>query len=177
MGTAADKKIEKLIGDLFSSKHEVVQSAIKVIPKEGNAQMVVPMLRAHKAWAQDKGLQADIEQVLKEMKDEKAIPELITALEDVEFEQERGLILSIFWNAGLFPVNHIPVLIKQAMKGDYLVSLEALTVIENIEAQIDQEIWQNASDDLDYFLNEHGDEPHADLVYELKQVISSRLHD
>ncbi len=176
MGVAEDKKIEKLIGDLFSPKHEVVESAIKEIPKKGNARIVLPMLRAHKAWAQDRVLQAEIEKVLKEMKDEKAIPELISALEDVEFEQERGLILSIFWNAGLFPVDYIPVLIKQAIKGDYLVSLEALTVIENIEAQIDQEIWENASDDLDYFLNEHGDEPHADLVYELKQVISSRLN-
>lgn len=166
------KRADTLLTDLFSTKSDTVRKALEKVPSQGNAQMIIPLLKTYNSWSNEEDIQNKIAHILGELKTESAIPELIEALEDPEFDAERALIVSTFWHAGLYPISDIDVLVRHAIRGDFFVTLEVLTVIENIEAQIDTQLLQDAIFDIDEFLDEHPDEPHSELLNQLKEVIT-----
>lgn len=167
------KKKEALLSDLFSTRAETVRAALDKIPEEGDARMIIPLLKTYNAWETDPAIRAKIEKILGELKTESAVPELIEALEDPEFDALRALIISVFWHAGIYPVSDFDILIKNAIRGDYMVALEVITVIENIDAPLDGELLNNAIFDLEDFLDAHPEAPHAELIAELKQVLTT----
>lgn len=170
---AKNKKIEALIAALFSADKKEVFDALKKIPKEGDPRVIIPMLRAYKAWSTESEVQTEIEHILKQLKAEGSIAELITALEDSDFANERAFVISIFWNAGLLPIDDVSVLVRHAVQGDYMIALEVLTVIENIDAKLDDNMVAESIDEIEHFLDQTPDAPHAELLYELKQVLTS----
>jgi HEAT repeat protein len=169
MSKAKTKKIDALLSDLFSAKEETVLKALEKVPEEGNSKLIIPLLKAFKEWEGSPQIQSKVESILKQLKSESAVPELITALEDPDFEDQRALIISAFWNSGIFPENDVDVLVRQAIRGDYMVALEAITVIENIEAEMDPDMLQDAIFDLDEALDSEEME-HTPLLIELKKL-------
>src|SRR5690554_1581375 len=158
------KKSQELIEDLFSTRKETVKSALIKIPEAGNSSMIIPLLKTYVSWESDADIQNSIAKILRELKTESAVPELIEALEDPEFDEIRALILSAFWHSGIYPVNDLNILVRHAIRGDYFVTLEAITVIENIETAMDLEMIQDAIFDVDEFLEDHPDEMHSELL-------------
>ena len=167
------KKSQELIEDLFSTKKDTVKAALIKIPAEGNSTMIIPLLKTYVSWESDEDIQNKIAKILRELKTESAVPELMEALEDPEFDSIRALILSAFWHSGIYPVNDLDVLVRHAIRGDYFVTLEAITVIENIEAPMDVEMIQDAIFDIDDFLEEHPDEMHSELLTQIKNVLTT----
>jgi len=167
------KRIQGLIQDLFSAQKDVVKSALKKIPSQGNAEVIIPLLKTYVSWESDENIQNDIAKILGELKTESAIPELIEALEDPEFDSIRALILSSFWHSGLYPVDDIGVIVRHAIRGDFLVTLEAITIIENIEAPSDVDTIQDAIFDIDEFLEQYPNEMHSELLVQLKTVFTT----
>lgn len=171
MSKEKTSKKDELISDLFSPKEETVLKALQKVPSEGNARFVIPLLKTFREWESSGEIRSKVESILKQLKSESAVPELITALEDPEFEDQRALIISAFWNSGIFPENDVDVLVRQAIRGDYMVALEALTVIENIEAEMDHDMLQGAIFDLDEALETEETE-HTPLLVELKKLLT-----
>ncbi len=167
------KRAEALLTDLFSTKSDTVRKALEKVPEQGDARIVLPLLKTYKAWEGEPDIREKIAVILGQLKTESAIPELIEALEDPQFDEDRTLIVSSFWHSGLYPVNDIDLLVKHAIRGDFMVALEVLTVIENIEAISDMEMLQEAIFDIDDFLDVHPDAPHAELLNELKKVLNT----
>ena len=166
------KRTDTLLTDLFSTKSDIVRRALDKIPSQGNAKMIIPLLKTYKSWEDKEDIQNKIAHILGELKTESAIPELIVALEDPEFDTERALIVSTFWHAGLYPISDVDVLVRHAIRGDFFVTLEVLTVIENIEEQIDNQLLQDAIFDIEEFVEDHPDAPHTELLNQLKEVIT-----
>ncbi len=167
------KKAETLVAGLFSADQEKVVSTLEKIPHEGEAALIIPLLKTYREWYADETIRTAISKIMMELKTEAAIPALIAALNEPEFEADRAFIISVFWNAGLFPVDDVNVLVRHAILGDYLVTLEALTVIENIESKIPQETVQESILDIEEYLDDHPEEQHSELLVELKQVLTS----
>jgi len=170
------KKREALLANLFSAKADKVRNAIAKIPDEGDPSLIFPMLRSYHGWEQEEDIRTGIAQILMQLKTESAIPVLLRALEEPEFESDRAFIISIFWNAGLFPVEHIDFLVRQAIIGDFMVALEVLTVIENIESGIDQTMAQEAMLDIDEYLEENPEAVQAELLRQIKQFLHTYLN-
>lgn len=167
------KRAEALLADLFSTRSDTVRKALEKVPDQGDARMVLPLLKTYNAWAGEPDIQEKIATILRQLKTESALPELITALDDPQFDDDRALIISAFWHSGLYPVNDIDLLVKHAIRGDFMVTLEVLTVIENIETLDDMEMLQEVIFDIDDFLDVHPDAPNAELLNELKQVLNT----
>lgn len=167
------KKVDLLLSNLFSTRKDEVLAALDKIPSQGNAKVVIPLLKTYKAWEDDGMIRGGIEKILRELKTETAIPELITALEDPDYEEERALIISSFWNAGLFPISDVDVLIRHAIRGNFMVALEVITVVENIESEIDEQVLQDGIFDIDEFLDSEPNAPHSELLAELKDVLTA----
>lgn len=167
------KKIQELIQDLFSTKKETVKAALIKTPLQGNSSFIIPLLKTYLAWSDDESIQDDIAKILGELKTESVIPELVTALEDPEFDSIRGLILWSFWNSGLYPTEDLDVIVKHAIRGDFLVTLEALTIIDNMEPPTNTEIIQDAIFDIDDFIEEHPDAEQVQLLQEIKEILTT----
>ena len=167
------KKSQELIEDLFSTKRDTVKATLIKIPAQGNSAMIIPLLKTYVSWESDADIQHTIATILGELKTESAVPELIEALEDPEFDAIRALILSAFWHSGIYPINDLGVIVRHAIRGDYFVTLEAITVIENIEAPMDVEMIQDAIFDIDDFLEEHPDELHSELLAQIKNILTT----
>lgn len=166
------KKSQLLIEDLFSTKRDTVKAALIKIPTQGNSAMIIPLLKTYISWESDEDIQSGIAKILAQLKTESAVPELVEALDDPEFDSIRALILSSFWHSGIYPINDLNVLVRHAIRGDFFVTLEAITVIENIEAPMDIEMIQDAIFDIDDFLDEHPEEMHSELLVQLKKVLT-----
>ena len=167
------KRTQDLLEDLFSVKRDIVRSALVKIPSQGNAGMIIPLLKTYISWESDENIQNEIAKILGQLKTESAVPELVDALEDPEFDAIRALIISSFWHSGIYPISDLNVLVKHAIRGDFFVTLEAITVIENIEATMDVEMIQDAIFDIDEFLDDHPEEIHSDLLVQLKNLLTT----
>jgi hypothetical protein len=174
--TSQKKKIESLVNDLHSTHSERVLKALKRIPEEGNATMVQPLLRTYLAWPNDEAIRAEVEKILGELKTRDAIPHLINALDEKEFDSIRGLIISVFWHAGIYPSDELDVLIRHAIRGDYSVALEVVTVLENTDEFTDPDMAQQHMLDIDDYLDRHPDAEHAPILDQLKQVLKEQYN-
>lgn len=173
MTNNTSKRTQAILENLFSTKRDIVQAALKKIPSQGNAGMIIPLLKTYVSWESDEDIQNEIAKILAQLKTESAVPELVEALEDPEFDAIRALILSSFWHSGIYPISDLDVLVRHAIRGDFFVTLEAITVIENIEAAMDVEMIQDGMFDIDEFLDEHPDEPHSELLAQLKNLLTT----
>lgn len=174
--TVKNKKVEALMSLLHSSKSAEVIGALKKIPEQGNASLVKPLLRAYLAWPDDADIQARIEKILGELKTQEAVPELLSALEEDEFDSLRALIISVFWHAGIYPSDELDILIKHAIRGDYMVAVEVVTVAENSDVFTDPDLVQQYMLDIDDFLDEHPEAPHASVLEQLKTVLKNQYN-
>ncbi len=43
------KRTDTLLADLFSAKADTVRAALEKVPSQGNARMVIPLLKTYKA--------------------------------------------------------------------------------------------------------------------------------
>jgi len=176
MSTTKNKKVEALMSLLHSTKSTEVIAALKKIPDQGNASLVKPLLRTYLAWPDDADIQERIEKILGELKTQEAIPELISALEDGEFDSLRAMIISVFWHAGIYPTDELDVLIKNAIRGDYMVAVEVVTVVENSDVFTDPDLVQEFMLDIEEFLDDNPDAPHASVLEQLKTILKGQYN-
>jgi HEAT repeat protein len=169
-----DKNDAATLAGLFSSAADEVLAALNEIHDHGQHTMVEPLLKTISDWPHDAAIQRKARTILTELKTEAAIPALIDALKKESYATLRAFVISVFWQAGIYPVEHIDVLVAQAIKGDYNVALEALTVIENMEADWDYDELQGALLDIDEYLDKYPDAPHAAILKSLKEILIER---
>lgn len=169
--TTKTKKTEALANDLHSTKPEQVLGALKRIPEEGNASLIKPLLRTFLAWPDDEDIKSKTKKILGELKTRDAIPELIAALDEDEFESIRALIISVFWHAGIYPSDELEVLIRHAIRGDYMVAVEVITVLENSDEFTDPDLVQQFMLDIDEYLDSYPDVEHAVVLLQLKEIL------
>ena len=174
--TAKSKKVEAVVSLLHSTKSAEVISALKKIPEQGNATLIKPLLRTYLAWPNDPDIQARTQKILGELKTQSAVPELISALGEEEFETVRALIISVFWHAGIYPTDELDVLIQNAIKGDYMVAMEVLTVVENSDVFTDPDLVQQYMLDIDEYLDSNPEADHASILEQLKDVLKSQYN-
>lgn len=161
---------------LHSTKTNEVIGALQKIPEQGNATLIKPLLRTYLAWPDVADIRARIEKILGELKTQEAIPELISALQSEEFGELRAMIISVFWHAGIYPTDELDVLISNAIKGDFMVALEVVTVVENSDVFTDPDMVQDFMLDIDEFLDENPEAPHASVLEQLKTVLKDQYN-
>jgi hypothetical protein len=155
---------------LFATEVDKVFAALQEIPEKGNASFVLPLLKTYKAWETDEGIRAKIGTILYELKTPEAIPELMKALELPELQKEKAFILSIFWNAGLIPTE-LDILVRQALKGDFMVAFEVFTIAEQMVDTVDAEMARDAVFDIEDYLDEHPDADHVEVLQQLRILL------
>ena len=144
-----NKRITNIINDLSSSDEKKVFTALKQVRKHGKREAIIPLVELL-CSTENTSIKNDITAILFDLKDQSVVEELIQAIESDKYTSEKAILISIFWQSSLDSSQYISTFIKEAIKGDYYVGIEVLSVIDNY----DQTFQETEIEDLKFDLDE-----------------------
>ena len=127
------KSIESILKDFQASDVSLVIDAIKRNRKDGNVKTFKALLDLLAA-TDEPDVEEAIISFLYDLKDNESVPSLIEAIQKDELEYYRSFLVASFWQSAIDGSDYLEDFVKAAIKGDYMVCLEALTVIENFDS-------------------------------------------
>ena len=158
------KAVKTILKDLSASDPKIVLEAIAKNRKDGNAKTFKALLSVLKD-TDEPTVEAEIIQFLFDLKDEDSIPILIEAIQDKEMHYYQSFLVSAFWQSAIDGSDHLELFVKTGISGEYLTTLEALTVIENFDRAYPQsELLELEADINDAVENELNEDKKALLV-------------
>ena len=78
-----------------------------------------------------------------DIKDPKAVDPIIAAIQNIKYKSIQKKLIEICWQSSLKFAEHIGLFVDLLISGDFEVAFEALTVIENMEENLDPKSKQN----------------------------------
>ncbi len=114
------------------------------------------------------------EETLITLKKEKAGDLLITAIKSPKGKKYKAVLVAACWESEINYSNNLSFFTELVMDPDYLVSLEAITVIETMEGPFDQKEMQASINTLKEFKKKINTEQLV-LINDLVNVLQSRV--
>jgi len=130
-----EKAYAEALKNLFSPDDEVVLTGIEELRKNGDHRVVFPLLEVMLNGSDE--VAEAVQKVLFQLKNRKAMDELVTALDNPKYEPLRVTILASFWNTGQWPVEHLVKLCEIAVNGTFEEAFEVLTIVEHMEGNLE----------------------------------------
>ncbi|MCL3779217.1 HEAT repeat domain-containing protein [Prolixibacteraceae bacterium JC049] len=133
-----NKLNEEWIKGLHSSNPQAVLNAIEQIAEKGNSSYFPELVQVLQSNT-DEAVQLRITKLLCEIKHKDIIPYLVEAIQNESLTDVREKLVASCWENGLDFCPHISVFVDIVINsGDYMVALEAFTVVENMEGNISE---------------------------------------
>lgn len=126
------KKIKELLKDLESDTATKVSTALDSLQVYGNSSIIKPLFDLLKITKNTKTKEEIIE-FLCNLKDTKSLHVVMDCLNDKNFESVRIEIMTAIWNCPIDFSDYLEDFVKIAVQNDFLHTLEALTIIENLD--------------------------------------------
>jgi HEAT repeat protein len=131
------KFVEHLKG-LESANNAEILKAIRAIREDGN-ENAIPFLVKTLVNNPDEDIKNEVAHVLFDLKNQRALPGLIIAIMNPENREYQHTLVAACWESGLNCTPFLSEFTEIAIHSDYLVTLESLTVIENMTGPFNQE--------------------------------------
>ena len=130
------QRLAKIMEDLYSADLKKGKKAIKSLESHGNASVIKPL-----AELLLKGTphEAEIIELLSSLKDTSVTVEVMEVVEAEKFLSIRSNMLSVIWNTKVDFSDYIDEFVLIATTGDFMESIECLTIIENLEGPFMEE--------------------------------------
>ena len=116
-------------------------------------------------------VEASIIEFLYDLKDEESIPVLIDAILDEEYAFYHSFLVAAFWQSAIDGADYLDVFVKAAIKGEYMTTLEALTVIENFDSAFAQIDLMDYESDLNEAIEAEENEDKKALLISIGDVV------
>lgn len=151
--TTQKKVVQTILKDLESTDTKVILDALKRIKSKGDASVIPAMISVYGSTSSE-DVKDEIKKLLSQLKIKEGVLPLVEGLLEGDDEVNEMILFSL-WNANLNPINYMAEIIEASCRGNYMVALEGLTVIENLEGPFEEEVLNDAKLVLsDYFQNE-----------------------
>ena len=164
------KAVQSILKDLGASDSKIVLEAIKRNRKEGNAKTFHALLNTLKD-TDEPTVEAAIIEFLFDLKDEESVPVLIDAIQDEKMEYYQNFLVAAFWQSAIDGSAHLDIFVKAAIQGEYMTSLEALTVIENFDSVFNQSELLECEADLNEAIEKEESSDKKALLESLADVV------
>lgn len=132
------KEQQALVTDLFSTKDSTVIKALEELRTLGNENTLEPIIQTL-VDTKSEVVRTEIVRYLNELKSAKATAPLFKAILSPKYHVFQAELVAALWESGLDCNAYITPLVELAINEDYLVAIEALTVIENTNPPYNQE--------------------------------------
>ena len=133
--TAQNRQLEELKRDLFSEDDAVVMRALNKTREKGTSALVEPLITLY-SITDNQTFKGEIADMLASLKVSGIDAIFANALANPANAHIRKDLLQFMWSSGLQPVKYLSVITDMALAGPYLVTLEALTLLESIDDAI-----------------------------------------
>lgn len=137
----ATKKItiplKKALLDLESQDEKKMDKAIQTIASSGNIAVLDELINLLKQ-AENKQLKKKLIVLFSDIRDEDAKEVIISKLNDDSFEEVKNDLLNVVWNSKLDFSEFIADFVSLSLQGDFMRSIECLTVIENMSGPFEE---------------------------------------
>jgi len=147
-----------------------VMKALKTIQKEGSADEIEPLMDVF-VKVSDGPVKTELEKMLTSMKVKGGDTAFLNLLEAERFQAHQAFILSNIWNLGYQPVEHLDIIVKVGLKGDYMTAFEVLTIIDNLEPPFDMDAIAVASLEVDDYLEESRGHERDAVIEQIKVLL------
>jgi hypothetical protein len=168
--TSNSKAVQSIIQDFQSPEPEMVLKAIKNNRKEGNQDSFKALLSLLKD-TDEPLVEASIIEFLYDLKDEESVPVLIEAIQDDEFAFYHNFLVAGFWQSAIDGSDYLEEFVTVAINGEYMTSLEALTVVENFDRAYNQDLLLDLEADLNEALEKEENDDKKALLVSLNDVV------
>lgn len=165
------QRIKNLILDLESKNERKIIGALKRVPHEGSPEIMEALFNLY-AQSPSNEVVILLEKSIHNLKDPACIEPMMNVLVDEKKQNLHAKVLAAFWQSGLDVSEHLEELVQSAIKGDFIIAMEATTVIENLEFTNDQAL-THSIEAMDKAV-EVKDEK-QDLIVSLRQVLLDKL--
>ena len=164
------KATESILSDLKANDVSIVLDAIKRNRKDGNLKTFQVLLDLLKD-TDEPSVEEAIISFLFDLKENESVPALIAAIENDEMAYYHSFLIATFWQAAVDGSDYLEVFVKKAIKGDYMVCLEALTVVENFDAAYAEADLVEYEADINEAIEQESNSDKKQLLASLADVI------
>ena len=161
--------INQLKEDLSSSNDSVITKALTKTRAKGNEQLIDPLIELYTKTENQK-IKEEIKKIFSELKNKDILDFLLPQLSEGSNEVKELILFSI-WSSGIDMTDHIPELIEASCSGNYMVILEALTVLENLEGPFNEDDLFQANTLLQQYLYESEDSKEKELIKSMYDIV------
>lgn len=130
-------KIAKLLEDLAGGVPSKVTTALDALQVYGDESIIEPLIQSLDKQKDEKSI-AEIVEFLSSLKSSKAVEKVMEILADPAYRHQQVRILSTIWNSPLDYSNYLATFVALAVQNDFLVALECLTILENLEGPFEE---------------------------------------
>ena len=162
--------IKDIITQFKSEDATVVLEAIKKNRKKGNAASFKALLELLRD-TDEPTVEAAIIEFLYDLKDEESIPVLLDAIQDEEYTFYQSFLVATFWQSAIDGSPYLDLFVSTAINGDYMTSLEALTVIENFDSAYAHDELLDLESDINEAVEKEENEDKKALLVSMADVV------
>lgn len=130
------KVIQETIKDLESENSKTVIAAIEKLREIGDESVIAPIVKTLVSHPLDEVKNA-ASHFLFDLKDAKVLPALIREIQNPDNKEYQRILVSACWESSINCSAYLPFFVDLAIISDYMVCLECLTVIENMQGPFD----------------------------------------
>lgn len=166
-----DTKLKQILMDLATDDGKKISKAIKALEAHGDPSVIKPLCEKLLSGVSEKN-QKEILELFSSFKDSNVTAEMMDAIEEERYLPIRQLLLSTVWNTKVDFSDYIDEFVQIAVEGDFMETLDCLTIIENLEGPFMEENILEAQLHLKNYL-ESGDkdEQKAQLLSEIALLL------
>ena len=161
--------INKIKQDFLTNDNQVINKALSITRAKGNKQLILPLIELYKS-TQEEGIKKEIKSIFSELKKKDVLDILLPELENGNNEVKELILFSI-WSSAIDMTDHIPLLVEACISGNFMVILEGLTVLENLEGPFNEDDLFQASTLLQETLYEKLPSKEKDLIQSMYDII------
>tara|TARA_B100000809_G_scaffold141058_1_gene138602 strand:- start:2268 stop:2801 length:534 start_codon:yes stop_codon:yes gene_type:complete len=166
-----NNRLNNIITDLSSLDEKKVFTALKQLRSHGKKEAISPLIELLSS-SNNEDIKSEITNLLFDLKDQSVVEELISAIESNKYQSEMATLISIFWQSSLDSSENITTIVKQAIKGDYLVAIEVLSVLDNYDTTFQEGEIEDLKFDLDEAIEEDDSEK-RNLLITIRMALDS----
>lgn len=176
---AAEKKtkIKSILNDINSGDEKKIIDGLKALKVNGDDNVILPIVEV---W--NKGVSPTAEQeiitFIGDIKSTSSAQTIMDILLDEEYNEIHLPLLSTIWNSKVDYSEYIVDFVSLAVQYDFLVALECLTIIENMEGPFEEHHILDSEIILREFAenhqeNESQEEKKVQMVLEISKLVKS----
>lgn len=170
-------KIKSILKDINSGQDSKIIEGLKALKVNGDDNVILPIVDAWK-----KGVSSEVEEeiitFIGDIKSTSSAQTIMDILLNEEYSEIHLSLLSTIWNSKVDYSEYIVDFVNIAVQNDFLVALECLTIIENMEGPFEEHHILDAEIILREFAENHQEnkaqeENKVQMIVEIAKLVKS----